>query len=170
MWQQRVQMQVPEVSFNDQRPHKQFGKVFEKSSKAKRRHVTIHYPSEMSIFYVRILYKMVGIVYRSLTNANIDNYYKHEKKYLGTLPRDMLPKRFSNKFIILNQDTSNGPGTHYNLIFPTKQCVIFFDSFGILPCPEAEQYMKKSRKPILHNKIEMQNINSVLCGYYCLFI
>src|SRR5688572_21488503 len=99
------------------------------------------------------------MTFRALTNYQIDNYFKNTKNYGGMLCRDELPQKFSKKFIVLNQDLSSGDGTHYNLIFPTSKSVLFFDPFGVAPCPEAVKYMKKSKKEIVFNTIDLQNIH-----------
>ena len=45
-----------------------------------------------------------------------------------------------------------------------------FDSFGMRPLENVYRYMQKIRNGILFNSSILQDINSVLCGYYCLYV
>ena len=71
---------------------------------------------------------------------------------------------------IVNLDTQIGPGTHwvcYRNI--EKNFCEYFDSFG-LPLPEEiKKYLSTSGKKIIYSKDEIQERDSVLCGYWCLY-
>ena len=47
--------------------------------------------------------------------------------------------------------------------------VEYFDSFGLVPPNEVIKYMKTTNKNIIYNDSQIQNMNSILCGYYCIY-
>ena len=50
-----------------------------------------------------------------------------------------------------------------------NNCIEYFDSFGLAPAQECIQLMKSSNKPIEYNSSQIQNIDSIMCGYYCIY-
>ena len=50
-----------------------------------------------------------------------------------------------------------------------KRICYYFDSFGIDPAEEILKFMKTSRKPVIMNIYRIQDINSILCGYFCIY-
>ena len=81
---------------------------------------------------------------------------------------------------IINLDDLGSQGTHWVCCFPTFQVgpfggpqdkkLNYFDSFGM---PYPEEYAKRAKKDklqIIYNTSQYQELTSVLCGYYCLFI
>ena len=99
---------------------------------------------------------------------------KHNiKNYRGTYSKDMLPKRINNSesMIINLQDYFNGGGTHWTAIYNDKNSNVieYFDSFGLKPPIDCIDYMKTSNKPIEYNSSQIQNIDSIMCGYYCCY-
>ena len=47
--------------------------------------------------------------------------------------------------------------------------VEYFDSFGLVPPNEVIKYVKTTNKNIIYNDLQIQNMNSILCGYYCIY-
>lgn len=44
----------------------------------------------------------------------------------------------------------------------------YFDSFGMRSPDVVYQYMQKMDKGIVYNSSMLQDMNSILCGYYCI--
>ena len=74
---------------------------------------------------------------------------------------------------IINLDSLKNAGTHWVCCVPGDralelrsrgEALWYFDSFG-MGFPQEF----KSSKPVIWNSSQYQNINSVLCGYYCLY-
>lgn len=83
--------------------------------------------------------------------------------------RDMIPKQIEdNSTYIINLDDHFGGGTHWVAISNFDVCC-YFDSFGIAPPPEIIRFMKTSHKLTIYSDNPVQNYDSFLCGYYCLF-
>ena len=83
--------------------------------------------------------------------------------FKGIFARDeVMPREHSP--CIINLDELANAGTHWVCCVPGDRALWYFDSFG-MGFPQEF----KSSKPVIWNSSQYQNINSVLCGYYCLF-
>ena len=70
---------------------------------------------------------------------------------------------------IINLDSQIGLGTHWVCYRNIDKNYEYFDSFG-LPMPEEVlTYLSTGGKRITYNHDEIQERNSVLCGYWCLY-
>ena len=60
-------------------------------------------------------------------------------------------------------------GTHWVCCWPGEKGVEYFDSFGMSPPLEWEKEMfRLGHKTFLSNENQIQAVDSVRCGYYCL--
>ena len=84
---------------------------------------------------------------------------------------EYMPKKHSP--CIINLDDLGNQGTHWVCCFPSltiANSLNYFDSFGM---PYPEEYAKRAKKDnlqIIYNTSQYQELTSVLCGYYCLFV
>ncbi len=109
--------------------------------------------------------------FHAITNIEINDYYKHNKHYGGCFSKDELKGKIQNKFYIVNMQNHTGGGSHWVLIFNCNPKVcLYIDSFGVVPPVEIERFMSTQRKPWQYSTLELQNIQSILCGYYCCFL
>ena len=83
--------------------------------------------------------------------------------FKGIFARDEVRPREHSPCII-NLDSLKNAGTHWVCCVPGEKALWYFDSFG-MGFPQEF----KSSKPVIWNSSQYQNINSVLCGYYCLY-
>ena len=71
---------------------------------------------------------------------------------------------------IVNLDDNQGPGKHWvcykNL---ENDFAEYFDSFGLVMPNEIYNYLLTSGKKLIYSQDELQNRDSVLCGYWCLY-
>ena len=87
-------------------------------------------------------------------------------KINGIYQKDKLPNKIPEGFLIVNlQSSVEGFGTHWSALFHSKECDLWYDSFGFL-APEAIE--DKINKSYYYNKRDIQNINSSSCGFYCI--
>ena len=96
------------------------------------------------------------------------------KHFRGIYSRDGLPKKIRKECGIINLDDMTGPGTHWvcyrNLDSVLgKPVVEYFDPFGLRMPNEALEYFRTARKRIVYSMDEIQNRNTVLYGYWCLY-
>ena len=93
--------------------------------------------------------------------------------FKGVFSKDLLPKIINqNESCIVNiEDYFNGNGTHWVCIYNdhNSKDVEYFDSFGLYPSDVVVDYMKTSQKGIIYNDGEIQDSNSIMCGYYCCY-
>ena len=85
--------------------------------------------------------------------------------------KDDMPKKIQcNESGIVNLENSDSNGSHWVAYFNDPNCRIveYFDSYGIMPPPLIESYLKTSKKSLVHNKVQYQHMTSILCGWYCL--
>jgi hypothetical protein len=105
-----------------------------------------------------------------LSNFDIEDYAKTEDyNLIGVFSKDMIPdKKRVGSYVINMQDHDDGQGTHWVafIIFENAKCC-YFDSYGV-HAPKDILYFLKIFKPIGTNKRQIQYINSVKCGYFCL--
>ena len=66
-------------------------------------------------------------------------------------------------------DSKIGPGTHWVAYLNSKEKVEYFDPFGLEMPFEVAQYLHTSGKQIYYSGDEIQDRDSVLCGYWCLY-
>lgn len=114
--------------------------------------------------------------FKPLSNFDIEKIVKKLKFYnfRGVFSKDMLPTRMKrNESTIINiQDYLDGGGTHWVCTYnsPYREDVIYFDSFGMRPSDVVIKYMKTANKGVVYNSGHIQNMNSVMCGYWCIFV
>lgn len=95
------------------------------------------------------------------------DYYNKNKLFGGVFSRDNLPKKCGYKFYIINFNKKHEPGSHWVVVLSFDRCY-YFDSFGISPPPEIERFMQG--KEIIRNTYRIQALNSIMCGYFCIYI
>jgi len=69
-------------------------------------------------------------------------------------------------YIINNQSSSDGSGTHWTCLYLNKKESFFFCSYGAPPSKEIIIYVKQFSKHLRYNNFIIQSLNSNNCGYY----
>ena len=80
--------------------------------------------------------------------------------------RNNLPRIKGGAYVI-NLDDKNIKGTHWVSLFINKNKGVYFDSFGIEYIPQ-EVLSKIKDKSITHNILRIQDIEFIICGFYCI--
>ena len=91
------------------------------------------------------------------------------KHLRGIYSRDRLPNKIKKECGIINLDGTSGPGTHWVCYRNLDSVVEYFDPFGLIMPSEAKKYFNTSGKHVVYSMDEIQNRNTVLCGYWCLY-
>jgi hypothetical protein len=109
---------------------------------------------------------------RELSNIDIDEIFHNVTQYAGCFMKDALPSKPKfGKFYIINLDNSDGEGTHWVLCsFLNKDYNFYFDPFGLAPPISILKFLKSNSKPILTFDIDLQNIKSSSCGWFCCYV
>ena len=115
----------------------------------------------------------VNFVNKPLSNFDLLNWVQKLgiKHFRGVYSRDGLPKRIKkNECGIINLDSQIGPGTHWVAFRNVESTYCeYFDSFGLIMQNEVIKYLMTSGKQIFYSGDEIQERDSVLWGYWCLY-
>ena len=112
-----------------------------------------------------------NFVIKPLSNFDLMNWVKRLgiKHFRGIYSRNGLPHKIRKECGIINLDDIKGPGTHWVCYRNINNVVENFDPFGLIMPNEALEYFRTSGKRIVYSMDEIQNRNTVLCGYWCLY-
>ena len=101
-----------------------------------------------------------------LSNIFINNLLKDEESYLNTFSKDEIALIENNKSLIFNLQNSNQSGSHWIALSRTNKNIFIFDSFGVGHIPK-NIYDVYKKFNIITNIYRVQDINSNLCGLFC---
>ena len=87
------------------------------------------------------------------------------RKFVVILYTPEIQKFFSDKGFV-NTDNGSQGGTHWTCFIVEDNKSYYFDPFGGQP---DEFFLKQLPKPIIYHNYKTQDINSKLCGSYCLY-
>ena len=113
---------------------------------------------------------------KPLSNFDIEKICKKLKinNFRGVFSKDMLPLIMKGyESVVINiQDYLDGGGTHWVCVYnsPHNKDVLYFDSFGMKPSDVVIKYMKTAGKGVVYNSGHIQNMNSIMCGYWCIYV
>ena len=117
----------------------------------------------------KILWKQNGFLIppHSLTNFEIQKYYKNEPRFNGVYSRDNLPKIKDGAYVI-NLDEYSDIGTHWVALWVNNSNnVTYFDSFGVEHIPkEIKKFIRNWS--IKTNIFRIHAYDSIICGYFCI--
>jgi hypothetical protein len=85
----------------------------------------------------------------------------------NTIPVKLLKReKFS---IVCNFSKATEPGSHFVTIIALPNRVLYLDSLG-LPCAVSEisTFLLRLKKPVFHNRQQIQDGASKFCGFYCI--
>ena len=107
---------------------------------------------------------------KPLTNYDIINLADEIKikDFRGVFMGDTLPRKINNiECGILNLDISKSSGTHWACYYKNNEKCYYFDSFGLDPPLELQNYLNSQ---IELSTFQLQKFNTHHCGYYCLLV
>lgn len=85
---------------------------------------------------------------------------------VGVFARDTITGPPNKGAYLINLDLSTGSGTHWVAMADTPTKLYYFDSFGFPPPLSVMNYA--GRREIEYCAAHLQNINSGVCGSFCL--
>ena len=107
------------------------------------------------------------LLFHSLTNFEISEYYKNEPKSNGVYSRDNLPKTIKKGAYVKDLDEYENTGRHWVALFVKPKYTAYFDSFGIEHIPKEIKHAI-GNKEIKGNIFRIQACDSIMCVYYCI--
>ena len=102
-----------------------------------------------------------------LTNFEIQKNYQNELRFNGVYSRKNLPKKIKDGAYVINLDEYADVGTHWVLLFCSRNEIFYFDSFGVEHVPEEIKGFIEN-KNIKATIFRLQANDSVMCGYFCI--
>ena len=104
---------------------------------------------------------------KPLSNFDLTNWIDKLKikHFRGIYSRDGLQSKIGKECGIINLDDIQGAGTHWVCYRNLDSMVEYFDPFGLIMPNEALNYFHTAKKQIIYSMDEIQNRNTVLCGY-----
>ena len=88
----------------------------------------------------------------------------------GIFSRDNLPSSIRQKeCVFFNLGSQIGSGTHWVCYRNLEKYCEYFHSFGLKMPFEVKKHLTTGGKKIMYSIDEIQERNSVLCGYWCLY-
>ena len=105
-----------------------------------------------------------------LSNYDLQNYCKELKINLVAIVSKNQLYELKPKIgcYIVNLD-SVGNGTHWVCLILFEKISIYFDPFGIIPPTNVIRFCKRFGKRLIYSTDQLQHINSIYCGWFCLF-
>jgi len=106
---------------------------------------------------------------KPLSNFEIEDAVKKIglKNFRGVFLRETLPKKPKrNECTIMNLDDTSGDGTHWVAWFKRGDKKWYFDSFGLSPPTELNDYLGD----VFYPTEQIQPRQEVICGHLCLFV
>ena len=84
--------------------------------------------------------------------------------FQGVFMKDQLPDKLERGSYIINlQSSKEGNGTHWACLYYTPNFSNYYDSYGFI----APLEVQKKIIPYMYNDLEIQDIDSTACGFYC---
>ena len=71
-----------------------------------------------------------------------------------------------NGCYVINLDNIGGVGSHWICLYVSGNYACYFDSFGIIYPYEVQRFCKN--KTIIYNMNQIQHIDDIHCGYFCI--
>lgn len=109
------------------------------------------------------------------TNFDLENEaYKHRLPLIGVFTKDQIPRVLRNGFYIINlQDDFDSAGndlmgSHWTVFYIEGKEAVYFDSFGMAPPIEVQNFLKPFL-PYPYNTQIIQSMRSTVCGDYVMF-
>lgn len=108
---------------------------------------------------------------KPLTNFEIEAKLKNDKTFKGVYMSNRLPPKMESGSYVFNLDRYENNGTHWTCAVndPNQESIVYFDSFGISPNQDIENFLRSSGKSVIINTTPYQHILSRACGYYCIY-
>ena len=91
--------------------------------------------------------------------------------FRSVISRDQITLIAKPGYYIVNLNDSTQPGSHWVAlrVRAPPNPMEYFDSFGLNAPHEVVELSETLRVNYLYNRTQYQDLNSVLCGYWCLY-
>ena len=110
------------------------------------------------------LWKRMGFLMppHSLTNFEIQRYYRNEPRFNIAYSRNNLPKTIKDGAYVINLDEYADVGTHWIVLFCSRSEIVYFEHV----LEEIKMFI--GNKNIEDSIFRVQANHSIMCGYFCI--
>ena len=108
--------------------------------------------------------------FHPLSSTELVDMLENISGFRDVFPHDMIPKKVLDKdYSIINLGSWSSGGTHWvcYVNHPNLSFITYYDSYGLPPSDKIRELLRTSNKPIRFNTSQIQQNNSIMCGYYC---
>lgn len=110
-------------------------------------------------------------IFTDMDVRQISTMLSHIPDFLGVFACDTLPHNPPSNFsLVVNTDSSDKAGIHWQAIIVRNNVAFFFDSFGNIPRVRAISRFCKQFHTVHYNKKKHQRMSEVTCGAYCVYV
>ena len=105
-----------------------------------------------------------------LSNIDLMEILNHLRiPIVGIFSRNNLPRQKLKGLFIVNLDDFGNAGTHWTCFSTIDDNVVYWDSYGMHPPKEVDNYIKwvSGKKSYYINKIQVQYLHAEYCGWFC---
>ena len=99
-------------------------------------------------------------------NFKIDTMYENRLQRIYNYPKYPRDSKIYSDKGFVNIDNGSQGGTHWTCFIVKDNNSLYFDSFGGAP---DKFLLNQLVKPMIYHNYKIQDINSQLCGSYCLY-
>jgi len=104
-----------------------------------------------------------------LTNVELEELCRLGRiNLIGVFMKDEVPSKLVDGCYIVNLESKNEDGSHWCCFIKYKNTVYWADPFGQPPPQYPSNVFKKNKLKCLYCTDQVQSIDSILCGYYCI--
>ena len=104
-----------------------------------------------------------------LSNFDIDSIAKSlDIKIDGIFMKNEMNFERQNGNYIINLDDSGNDGTHWTALIVKNNISFYYDSYGCPPPEQIIEFCKRGKTHLYYNTRVIQDIESELCGFYCI--
>lgn len=72
----------------------------------------------------------------------------------------------NSRYIVINMSNLGHPGTHWISLGVIGKTLYYFDSFGVEPPVEVENWANKYKLKIVYSDYQIQHLDSIMCGQH----
>lgn len=87
---------------------------------------------------------------------------------INVLMKDQVNNKLRNGSYIINLENHDESGSHWTALHKVGNTYYYFDPFGMPPPQTLIDLLKCNPNNFYFNDTQIQNVKSILCGYYCL--
>lgn len=106
---------------------------------------------------------------RELTNIEAVLIGKNHGINIKPIMKDQLGNNPQLGYYLVNLENHNQSGSHWCALILSKELSFWFDPYGAPPPKEITNILKlRYKQKVYFSDFIIQDLNSILCGYFCL--